>query len=154
MENIPEEFELKYLRKNLMCKLLLSFSQASFCPVSIFSVDYGYTIKLLLTNLFGPCGKYLDRSFEVRTERSEVRTKNCGPNIFPCGPNNWSIRAWYYTTCDSEGQYQDKRQVASVQMECTYFVHFGKNEHNCFEKAAELTTATKGGLNRFGNFLP
>ena len=50
LENIPEEFELKYLGKNLMCKLLLSFSQVSFCPVSILSVDYGYTTKLLLTN--------------------------------------------------------------------------------------------------------
>ena len=50
LDNIPEEFELKYLRRNLMCKLLLLFSQVSFCPVSILGVDYGYTIKLLLTN--------------------------------------------------------------------------------------------------------
>ena len=50
LENIPEEFELKYLRRNLMCKLLLSFSQVPFCPVSILSVDYYYKMKLLLTN--------------------------------------------------------------------------------------------------------
>ena len=31
---------------------------------------------LLLTNFEVHTGKYLDRSFEVRTERSEVRTKN------------------------------------------------------------------------------
>ena len=31
---------------------------------------------LLLTNCEVHAGKYLDRSFEVRTERSEVRTKN------------------------------------------------------------------------------
>ena len=42
-----------------MCKLLLSFRQVFFCPVSILSVDYGYTI---LTNWFGPYGKYLDLS--------------------------------------------------------------------------------------------
>ena len=33
-------------------------------------------IMLLLTNCEVHTGKYLDRSFEVRTERSEVRTKN------------------------------------------------------------------------------
>ena len=31
---------------------------------------------LLLTNCEVQTGKYLDRSFDVRTERSEVRTKN------------------------------------------------------------------------------
>ena len=31
---------------------------------------------LLLTNCEVHTGKYLDRSFEVQTERSEVRTKN------------------------------------------------------------------------------
>ena len=81
LENIPKEFKLKYLRRNLMCKLLLSFRQVLFFPVSIFSVDCGYTIKLLLTNWFGPYGKYLDLSF------------SCGPNIFAYGPHNWSIRA-------------------------------------------------------------
>ena len=38
---------------------------------------------LLLTNCEFHTGKYLDRSFEVRTEQSEVRTKNKGPNILP-----------------------------------------------------------------------
>ena len=33
-------------------------------------------IMLLLTNCEVHTGKYLGRSFEVRTERSEVRTKN------------------------------------------------------------------------------
>ena len=33
-------------------------------------------IMLLLTNCEVRKGKYLDRSFEIRTERSEVRTKN------------------------------------------------------------------------------
>ena len=33
-------------------------------------------IMLLLTNCEVHTGKYLDRIFEVRTERSEVRTKN------------------------------------------------------------------------------
>ena len=49
-KNILEEFKLKCLRRNLMYELLLSFSQVPFHPVSILSVDYGYTIKLLLTN--------------------------------------------------------------------------------------------------------
>ena len=35
-----------------------------------------YMIMLLLTNCEVHTGKYLDRSFEVRTERSEVRTKS------------------------------------------------------------------------------
>ena len=30
LENIPEELELKYLRRNLMCKLLLSYSKYHF----------------------------------------------------------------------------------------------------------------------------
>ena len=37
---------------------------------------------LLLTNCEVHTGKYLDRSFEVRTERSEVRTKT-KVQIFP-----------------------------------------------------------------------
>ena len=32
-----------------------------------------------------------------------------------------------YTTCDSEGQYQDKRQMATVHMERTYCVHLGQS---------------------------
>ena len=44
-----------------MCKLLLSFSQVSFCPVSILSVDYGYTIKSLIDQL-------------VRSIRENIRT--------------------------------------------------------------------------------
>ena len=39
-------------------------------------------IMLLLTNCEVHTGKYLDRSFEVRTERSEVRTKT-KVQIFP-----------------------------------------------------------------------
>ena len=35
-----------------------------------------YNNMLLLTNCEVRTGKYLDRSFEVRTERSEVRTKS------------------------------------------------------------------------------
>ena len=76
-----------------MCKLLLSFSQVSFCPVSILSVDHGYTIKLLLTNWFGPYGKYLDLSFSYGPHFVRSVPQNCGPNIFPYGPHNWSIRA-------------------------------------------------------------
>ena len=73
--------------------------------------NIGYTIKLLLTNyssvhtgniwtsqlvnnmlLLTNCevhtGKYLDRSFEVRTS---LRS-NCGPNISRMDRTNWSIR--------------------------------------------------------------
>ena len=35
-----------------------------------------HNTMLLLTNCEVLTGKYSDRSFEVRTERSEVRTKN------------------------------------------------------------------------------
>ena len=42
-------------------------------PQKIKKID---DIMLLLTNCEVHTGKYLDRSFEVRTERSEVRTKN------------------------------------------------------------------------------
>ena len=42
---------------------------------------------LLLTNREFHMGKYSDRSLDARTERSEVRMKNEGPNIFPYGPN-------------------------------------------------------------------
>ena len=53
---------------------------------------------LLLTNCEVHTGKYLDRSFEVRTERSEAHTKNKGPNIFPyMDQTNWSIRALLYS---------------------------------------------------------
>ena len=41
----------------------------------------------LLTNCEVHTRKYSDRSFDARTERSEVRTKNQGPNIFPYGQN-------------------------------------------------------------------
>ena len=52
---------------------------------------------LLLTNCEVHTGKYLDGSFEVRTERSEVRTKNYGPNISRMDRTNWSIRALLYS---------------------------------------------------------
>ena len=38
-----------------------------------------YNTMLLLTNCEVYTGKYSDRSFEVRTERSEVHTKSWGP---------------------------------------------------------------------------
>ena len=41
---------------------------------SVFQSEYNN--MLLLTNCEVHTGKYLDRSFEVRTERSEVRTKS------------------------------------------------------------------------------
>ena len=47
---------------------------------------------LLLTNCEVHMGKYLDRSFEVRTERSEEKLKKKEPKklrskYFPYGPN-------------------------------------------------------------------
>ena len=48
---------------------------------------------LLLNNCKVHTGNYLDRSFEVRTERSDVRTKYKGPNISRMDRTNWSIRA-------------------------------------------------------------
>ena len=48
---------------------------------------------LLLTNCGVHARKYLDRSFEVRTERSLVSTKNSGSNIPRMDRTNWSIRA-------------------------------------------------------------
>ena len=50
--------------------------------LSIF--DYGYTIKLLLTNYFGPYGKIFGPQLFVRSV-----LQNFGPNIFPDGPHNW-----------------------------------------------------------------
>ena len=48
--------------------MLLAFLDAKFQEMA--------NIMILLTNCEVRTGKYLDLSFEVRTERSEVRTKN------------------------------------------------------------------------------
>ena len=42
----------------------------------LFCLNSTFNIMLLLTNCEVHTGKYSDRSYEVRTERSEVRTKN------------------------------------------------------------------------------
>ena len=50
-----------------------------------------FYIMLLLPNCEVHTGKYLDRSFEARTEgKSKVQ-------IFAYGPHNWSIRAILYS---------------------------------------------------------
>ena len=46
-----------------------------FADCTLFIV-YLYDIMLLLTNCEVHTGKYSNRSLDVRTERSEVRTKN------------------------------------------------------------------------------
>ena len=56
-----------------------------------------FNTMLLLINCVVHKGKYLDRSFEVRTERSEVCTKNYDPNISHMGRTDWSIRALLYS---------------------------------------------------------
>ena len=58
---------------------------------------YSIDIMLLLTNCEVHTGPYSDRSLDVRTERSNIRTKYYSPNIFPYGPHNWSIRALLYS---------------------------------------------------------
>ena len=50
----------------------------------------GHMIKCLLTEWEGRTGKYLARGYAVRTERSEVRTNDQEPNIFPSGPTQLS----------------------------------------------------------------
>ena len=128
IENILEELELKYLRRNLMCKLLLSFSQVSFCPVSILSADYGCTIKFLLTNWFGPYRKYLDLSFSYGPHFVRSVLLDCGLNIFPYGPHNWSIGAYYsvqvrtgvyivngYLSCPAFSQFDWQMDSAAKQ---------------------------------------
>ena len=77
--------QTKILEKDLMYKLL-SFSQVTFCPVSILSADYGDTMKALIDQLV--------RSIREIFVRSVLQ--NCSLNIFPYGPHNWSIRAQYY----------------------------------------------------------
>ena len=52
---------------------------------------------LLLTNCEVHTAKYSDRSFDVRTEWNEVRTKNLRSEYFPYGTNNWLIRALLYS---------------------------------------------------------
>ena len=47
-------------------------------------------IMYLLTEWEGRTGKYLARGYAVRTERSEVRTNDQEPNIFPSGPTQLS----------------------------------------------------------------
>ena len=55
-------------------------------------VKYGNTM-LLLTNCEVHTGKYLDRSFEVRTERSETKVQ-----IFSrIDRTKWSIRGLLYS---------------------------------------------------------
>ena len=46
----------------------------------------GEVIMYLLTEWEGRTGKYLARGQSVRTERSEVRSPDWEPNIFPSGP--------------------------------------------------------------------
>ena len=80
-----------------MCKLLLSFSQVSFSPVSILSVDYGYTIKLLLTNCEVHTGNI--RTAVLKYGPNEVRfVRKTKVRIFSrMDQTNWSIRALLYS---------------------------------------------------------
>ena len=63
---------------------------------------------LFLTNCEVHTGKYLDHSFEVRTERSEVRTKAKVQMFSYMDRTNWSIRALLYGHNQHSGFALDK----------------------------------------------
>ena len=57
-----------------------------------------YNNMLLLTNCEVHTGKYLDRSLDLRTERSERSVRKTKIRIFSrMDRNNWSIRALLYS---------------------------------------------------------
>ena len=78
--------------------------------------------KLLLTNCEVHAGKYLDWSFEVRTKRSEIRSKSWGPHIFQHGPHNWSISALLYSHNQrpkTEAFFKFSTEHTCVFLECS-----------------------------------
>ena len=59
------------------------------CCVKVISRE----TKHLLSDCFVNAEKYLDRSFDLWTEGSDVRTQGQSPTIFQDWPSNWLIRA-------------------------------------------------------------
>ena len=66
---------MNFCEQLVIVALLLEDHQLFLVAVKVWCIDEGISNNmLLLTNCEVHTGKYLDRSFEVRTERSEVHT--------------------------------------------------------------------------------
>ena len=64
------------MAENIYFWINIAYEKEELNDMNIFQSHVVFHIMLLLTNCEVHKEKYLERSFEVRTERSEVRTKN------------------------------------------------------------------------------